>query len=85
MFLLPSRSWRRLLLALSLTSLAVAAPDPEKAMVEKENLFEVTPDGPYRSIRIPCLIALPDDSVLAFTSARSAVSDWANILSLIHI
>lgn len=59
-------------------------PSAEDAFVEKENLFEVTPDGPYKSIRIPCLLALPDNSVLAFTSARGAVSDWGNIRLLMR-
>ena len=64
--------------------LAARAPSQEDALVEKENLFEVTTEGTDRSIRIPCLLALPDDSVLAFTSARSAVSDWANIRLLMR-
>lgn len=55
------------------------AASTEDALCEKEILFTVTPDGEYRSIRIPCLLALPDNTVLAITSARDAVSDWANI------
>jgi len=74
-----------LLIFAGLLSLRVAgSPNLEDAMVEKENLFEVTSGGEYRSIRIPCLLALPDDTVLAFTSARSAVSDWANIRLLLR-
>ncbi|WP_438481338.1 sialidase family protein [Oleiharenicola lentus] len=77
----------------SLTFLACAAfvcvgahakPNAEDAFIEKENLFEVTAEGKYRSIRIPCLLALPDSSVLAFTSARTAVSDWATIQLLMR-
>lgn len=85
-----SKNWLRayfatcLVASVSLFSCAFAASvttNPDDAFIKKETLFEVTPDGPYRSIRIPCLVALPDDSLLAFTSARSAVSDWA----VIHI
>jgi sialidase-1 len=65
-------------------SQAAHAPRLEDALVEKENLFEVAESGGYRSIRIPCLLALPDDTVLAFASARSAVSDWANIRLLMR-
>ncbi|MBI5381804.1 MAG: exo-alpha-sialidase [Opitutae bacterium] len=82
---LPLRT--ALLLALfpwTLPLASAAEPSPENAMVEKENLFEVTPENPYRSIRIPCILALPDDTVLAFTSARSAVSDWATIRLLLR-
>ncbi len=46
--------------------------------LEQTDLFDVG-DGKYKSYRIPCLLALPDDTVLAFTSARKAVSDWADI------
>ncbi|OAM87637.1 glycoside hydrolase [Termitidicoccus mucosus] len=69
---------------LSIAPTLAAKPGTEDALVEKENLFEVTPDGEYRSIRIPCILALPDDSVLAITSARSAVSDWAVIRLLMR-
>ncbi len=69
---------------LLLAAASPAKPGTEDALVEKEVLFQVTPDGEYRSIRIPCLLALPDNSVLAFTSARSAVSDWAVIRLLVR-
>jgi sialidase-1 len=69
---------------LAAVSPLAAKPGMEDALVEKENLFEVTPDGEYRSIRIPCILALPDDSVLAITSARNAVSDWAVIRLLVR-
>lgn len=59
--------------SLSLSAFPVRAAEPEQI-----NLFDAT-DGKYKSYRIPCLLALPDDTVLAITSARKAVSDWADI------
>jgi len=69
-----SLPFRCLALAFSLQT-AVAA---ETALLEQTNLFDIT-DGQYQSYRIPCLLALPDSTVLAFTSARKSVSDWADI------
>ncbi len=59
-------------MALGLTSRA------DDGFLDQTDLFDVG-DGKYKSYRIPCLLALPDDSVLAFTSARKSVSDWADI------
>lgn len=55
------------------------APDPNNALFERENLFEIAPASEYKSIRIPCIQALSDNTVLAIAAARSAVSDWAVI------
>jgi sialidase-1 len=79
-----NKSISALVAFLFLATVSPAAPDIEDAFVEKEVLFQVTPDGEYRSIRIPCILALPDKTVLAFTSARSAVSDWAVIRLLVR-
>jgi len=57
---------------------AHAESAPPKGFLEQTDLFDVA-DGKYKSYRIPCLLALPDGTVLAFTSARKAVSDWADI------
>lgn len=45
---------------------------------ETVDLFEVPMEG-YQSYRIPAIVATPKGAVLAFTSARRAVSDWAAI------
>jgi sialidase-1 len=69
-------------LATVLSCILHALPDPNDAFFEKENLFEV--DDTYKSIRIPCILALPDNTVLAITSARSVPSDWAVIRLLMR-
>ncbi len=51
---------------------------PADGFLDQTDLFDVG-DGKYKSYRIPCLLALPDDSVLASTSARKSVSDWADV------
>lgn len=60
-------------LTLGFTSASIAAP-----IFEKTDLFEVPQEG-YLSYRIPCLVITKKGTILAFTSARRAVSDWANI------
>jgi sialidase-1 len=49
----------------------------EYPFIEKQILFEA--GGGYPSIRIPCILALPDNTVLAVAAGRSRVSDWADI------
>ncbi|HTO02443.1 MAG TPA: sialidase family protein [Opitutus sp.] len=51
---------------------------PGKPVFEMTNLFEVPEEG-YLSYRIPCLVVTKSGAILAFTSARRAVSDWADI------
>lgn len=70
----PSLPATALLATMALCSVSHAAD----GFLEQIDLFDVG-DGKYKSYRIPCLLALPDDTVLAFTSARKSVSDWANI------
>lgn len=53
--------------------------EPGWSYMEKIPLFEAKKDPKYQSIRIPCILALPDDTVLAVVSGRSRVSDWADI------
>jgi sialidase-1 len=45
---------------------------------EQTHLFEVGQES-YLSYRIPCLVVTRSGTLLAFTSARRAVSDWADI------
>lgn len=67
-----------------LISLHSSLAQKAESFLEQTNLWEVTPEGPFRSIRIPCLLALPDNTVLAMTSARTEVSDWADISLLLR-
>ncbi len=53
--------------------------DADIAVFERQILFEAGADREYRSIRIPCLLALPDNTVLAVAAGRSRASDWADI------
>jgi sialidase-1 len=55
------------------STLRAAAP-----VFEQTNLFEVGQEG-YLSYRIPCLVVTRGGALLAFTSARRAASDWADI------
>lgn len=64
--------------SLALGSMIYPSVHAAAAKLEQADLFDVA-DGKYKSYRIPCLLALPDGTVLAFTSARKAVSDWADI------
>src|SRR5262245_29147450 len=63
-------------LGLAATSTAQAAP--AAPIFEQVNLFEVGQEG-YVSYRIPCLVVTRSGTLLAFTSARKGVSDWADI------
>lgn len=51
---------------------------PAAPFFERTDLFEVPQEG-YLSYRIPCIVVSRNGTVLAFTSARRAVSDWADI------
>lgn len=62
-----------------IASAATAKPKEHYAHLDHIVLFEVTKGGKYKSIRIPCLLALPDNTVLAIAAGRSKVSDWADI------
>ena len=64
----------RLLLCLPL-AVAAARAAPE---FTQTNLYELGQEG-YVSYRIPCIVITAHGTVLTFTSARRAVSDWANI------
>ncbi|WP_161554691.1 sialidase family protein [Ereboglobus luteus] len=56
-----------------------AQPKEHYAHMEHSVLFETGRGNKYKSIRIPCVLALPDNTVLAVASGRSKVSDWADI------
>lgn len=71
-------------LALIITTLIIAGvahanAGTDIAVFDRHILFEAGSDREYRSIRIPCLLALPDNTVLAVAAGRSRVSDWADI------
>ena len=51
---------------------------PAVPFFDRTDLFEVPQEG-YLSYRIPCIVVSRNGTVLAFTSARRAVSDWADI------
>ena len=71
-----------LLLALTMLSFPLATRGNEAmpwAFMEKIPLFEAVKGGKYQSIRIPCILALPDSTVLAVVAGRSRASDWADI------
>lgn len=51
---------------------------PAAPFFDRTDLFEVPQEG-YLSYRIPCIVVSRTGTVLAFTSARRAVSDWADI------
>lgn len=79
------KSILRAILAVSLMITAAHAKSGmENAHFQRDLLFEVTPEGEYQSIRIPCLLALPNNTVLAIVSARSTPSDWATIRLLMR-
>lgn len=65
-------------LARATTSLFVVTLAHAAPLFEQTDLFEVGQEG-YLSYRIPCLVVTKRGTVLAFTSARKAVSDWADI------
>ena len=65
--------WRLLLALILPCAVLRAAP-----FFEQTDLFEVGEEG-YLSYRIPCLVVTKRGTVLAFTSARKTVSDWADI------
>lgn len=62
-----------------LTPAGATGADQDIAVFERQILFEAGPEREYRSIRIPCILALPDNTVLAVAAGRSRVSDWADI------
>jgi sialidase-1 len=57
---------------------ALPAGRASAPIFEQTNLFEVGQEG-YVSYRIPCLVVTRSGTLLAFTSARKGVSDWADI------
>ncbi|WP_438481335.1 sialidase family protein [Oleiharenicola lentus] len=65
-------------LALALMLAAPLSADPATPIFERTDLWEVPVEG-YLSYRIPCIVVTKSGAVLAFTSARRAVSDWADI------
>ena len=52
-------------------------------IMEETDLFEVGQEG-YLSYRIPAIAVTKSGTVLAFTSARKAVSDWAEIVIMMR-
>lgn len=68
-----------ILFVLVLAPFVLRAAEPGWSFMGKTPLFEAVKGGKYQSIRIPCLLALPDDTVLAVAAGRSRVSDWADI------
>lgn len=66
-------------LFLSLFAVIASAAEPGWSFMSKTPLFEAQKDGKYQSIRIPCVLALPDNTVIAVAAGRSRVSDWADI------
>lgn len=53
--------------------------EPGWSFMVKLPLFEAQKGSKYQSIRIPCVLALPDNTVIAVVAGRSSVSDWAKI------
>ncbi len=60
------------------TGAPVSKPQAKRSFLDLTDLFEVPSEG-YLSYRIPCIVATKKGTIIAFTSARRAVSDWANI------
>lgn len=67
-----------LLLSVSLLSAQKRTASTGQPFFQQTDLFEVPSEG-YLSYRIPCIVVTKKGVVLAFTSARRAVSDWADI------
>ncbi len=69
----------KIIIALCVSTSFLNASEPGWSFMEKIPLFEAVKGGKYQSIRIPCILALPDNTVLAVVAGRSRVSDWADI------
>ncbi len=61
----------------ALSGLMQAKPAAQKPLFKTQILF--TASKRYPSIRIPCILALPDNAVIAVVAGRSRVSDWADM------
>lgn len=79
---LPRRAFVALLLPALLLGFQPATHAAEPSL-EQTNLFEVGQEG-YLSYRIPCIVTTKSGAVLTFTSARKAVSDWAEIVIMMR-
>ncbi|MDR1011934.1 MAG: glycoside hydrolase [Opitutaceae bacterium] len=67
------------IVALMFSTVMFAGAGEDMAVFDRQILFEAGPERDYRVIRIPCILALPDDTVLAVAAGRSSASDWADI------